>query len=74
MAKRAATLPQYSSTTVTGGFEYFRTRITDAEGNRVALYGKSRHELFDKVANAQRNSELNAFRRNSPTVKEYCEK
>ena len=74
MAKRTATLPQYSSTTVTGGFEYFRTRITDAEGNRVALYGKSRHELFDKVANAQRNSELNAFRRNSPTVKEYCEK
>ena len=74
MAKRAATLPKYASTTVTGGLEYFRTRITDNDGNRVTLYGKSRQELFDKVANAQHQFDTNTFRRNSPTVAEYCEK
>lgn len=74
MAKRTATLPKYASTTVTGGFEYYRTRITDNDGKRVTLYGKSRQELFDKVANAQHQFDTNTFRRNSPTVSEYCEK
>ena len=74
MAKRTATLPKYASTTVTGGLEYFRTRVTDNEGKRVTLYGKSRQELFDKVAETQHQLDANTFRRYSPTVAEYCEK
>ena len=56
------------------GTEYFRTRIEDADGKRVALYGKTREELYDKVEEARREIEDCTFRRSTPTVKEYCEK
>ena len=56
------------------GKEYYRTRIEDADGKRVALYGRTREELYDKVLEAREQIEDNTFRRSSPTVKEYCEK
>lgn len=72
MAKRKA-IPKYG-TVIMGGIEYYRTRIKDADGKRVALYGRTREELYDKVQNAKREIEACTFRRESPTVKEYCEK
>ena len=41
---------------------------------RVALYGKTREELYDKVEEAKRQIDQAVFRRENPTVKEYCEK
>lgn len=73
MARKRYAIPQYG-TVIMAGTEYYRTRIEDADGKRVALYGKTREELYDKVMEARQQIEDNTFRRSSPTVKEYCEK
>lgn len=52
----------------------YRTRIEDADGKRVSLYAKTREELYDKVQEAKRQIEDATFRKNTPTVKEYCER
>ena len=39
MAKRKRAIPQYG-TVVLNGIEYYRTRVEDSDGNRVALYAK----------------------------------
>lgn len=72
MSKRKA-IPQYKTVTMNGS-EYYRTRIEDADGKRVALYAKTREELYDKVEKAKREIAECKFRRDTPTVKEYCEK
>ena len=51
MAKRK-NIPEYG-TVVMNGIEYYRTRIEDADGKRVALYAKTREELYDKVQEAK---------------------
>ena len=73
MAKRRRVIPQYG-TVIMNGVEYYRTRITDADGKRVALYGRTREELYDKVEEAKLQIEDCTFRRSTPTVAEYCEK
>ena len=73
MARKRYEIPQYG-TVIMAGKEYYRTRIEDADGKRVALYGRTREELYDKVLEAREQIEDNTFRRSSPTVKEYCEK
>lgn len=73
MAKKRKKIPDYG-TVVQNGIEYYRTRIVDADGKRVALYGKTREELYDKVEEAKRMIEDASFRRENPTVKEYAEK
>lgn len=72
MAKRKK-IPDYG-TVVQNGIEYYRTRIVDADGKRVALYARTREELYDKVERAKQIIEDASFRRENPTVKEYCEK
>lgn len=72
MAKRKK-IPDYG-TVVQNGIEYYRTRIVDADGKRVALYARTREELYDKVERAKQIIEDASFRREDPTVKEYCEK
>ena len=72
MAKRKK-IPDYG-TVVQNGIEYYRTRIMDADGKRVALYARTREELYDKVEEAKKMIEDASFRRENPTVKEYCEK
>lgn len=72
MAKRRA-IPNYG-TVEQNGVTYFRTRILDADGKRVALYARTREELYDKVEEAKRQIADKKFRRESPTVKEYAEK
>ena len=62
MAKRRRAIPQYG-TVIMNGVEYYRTRITDADGKRVALYGRTREELYDKVEEAKRQIEDFTFRR-----------
>ena len=73
MARRKKPIPQYG-TVVLNGIEYYRTRIEDADGKRVALYAKTAEELFEKVEEAKRQIEEAIFRRSTPTVAEYCEK
>lgn len=73
MARKKKLIPDYGTTTIKG-VEYYRTRIEDADGKRVSLYALTREELYDKVQEAQQLIKEAKFRRDNPTVKEYCEK
>lgn len=73
MARKKKLIPDYGTTTIKG-VEYYRTRIEDADGKRVALYALTREELYEKVQEAQQLIKEAKFRRDNPTVKEYCEK
>ena len=71
--KCPAELPEYG-TVMMKGVQYYRTRITDADGKRVAIYGLTREELYDRVEDAQKKIAEVVFHRENPTVEEYCEK
>ena len=73
MAKKKASIPQYGTVT-RSGIQYYRTRIMDADGKQVALYATTREELYEKELEARRQVEDIIFRRQNPTVAEYCEK
>lgn len=73
MGKKKKQIPKYGTVTL-NGIEYFRTRIEDADGKRVALYAKTAEELYEKVEEAKRQIEEASFRRATPTVAEYCER
>lgn len=73
MGRKKKQIPAYR-TVIHNGIEYFRTRVEDADGKRVALYGKTPEELYEKVEEAKRQIEEAAFRRATPTVAEYCER
>lgn len=73
MGRKTKAIPQYG-TVMLNGTEYYRTRIDDADGKRVALYAKTAEELYNKVQEAKRQVENAVFRRTTPTVAEYCEK
>lgn len=73
MARKKKSIPDYG-TVMLNGVEYYRTRIQDADGKRVPLYGKTPEELYEKVQDAKRQIEESKFRRATPTVAEYCEK
>ena len=73
MPRVKSEIPQYS-TCMRGGIEYYRTRIVDADGKRVALYARTPEELYAKVQEAEALIEDSIFRSTTPTVNEYCEK
>ena len=73
MARKKKSIPQYG-TVILRGEEVYRTRIIDADGKRVSLYGRTREELYDKVQEAERLIADTKFRRGTPTVQEYCER
>lgn len=73
MGRKKQQLPKYG-TVIMNGTEYYRTRIEDADGKRVALYAKTPQELFQKVQEAKQQIKDAAFRRECPTVVEYCER
>ena len=73
MGRKKQQLPKYG-TVIMNGVEYFRTRIEDADGKRVALYAKTPQELYDKVQEAKRKIKENRYRKENPTVKEYCDR
>ena len=72
MAKKKI-IPEYSKI-MKNGSEYYRTRILDADGKQVDIYGKTCEEVYDKVQAASRAIADASFRKNNPTVREYCEK
>lgn len=73
MATKRKRIPRYSTVEI-GEHQYYRTFVEDAEGKRIALYGKTREELYDKELEALDQADSVIFRRKSPTVEEYCEK
>ena len=73
MARKKKQIPEYG-TVILNGVEYYRTRIEDADGKRVALYGKTREELYEKVIEAKQQIKECKFHRSTPTVAEYCER
>lgn len=73
MAKKKEQVPRYG-TVMQKGIRYYRTRILDADGKQVSLYAVSREELYQKELEARRQVEEIIFRRENPTVAEYCEK
>lgn len=73
MARKKRIIPEYGTVTIKGDL-YYRTRIEDADGKRVALYATSPEELYDKVEDAKKQIAEARFRIATPTVAEYCEK
>lgn len=73
MAKRKPLLPDYGTVEIKG-ITYYRTRVSDETGNRVSLYATSREELYEKQKEIEQQLDDNTFRKQTPTVREYCEK
>lgn len=73
MARQILELPEYGTYTKKG-ITYYRTRIEDADGKRVELLAKTPEELYRKEQKARKEIEETIFRRENPTVAEYCEK
>ena len=73
MAKKKSKVPQYG-TTMRKGTLYYRTRILDADGKQVSLYGTTCEELYEKQLEARQQVDEIIFHRKHPTVAEYCEK
>lgn len=65
LARMKKAIPEYK-TVIYNGIQYYRTRIEDADGKRVAIYGKTREELYEKVQEAKRQIEEASFRRDTP--------
>ena len=70
MARKKKEIPVYG-TVIQRGVKYYRTRLMDADGRRVALYAQTPEELYEKVREAQRQIEEAVFRKTTPTVAEY---
>lgn len=73
LARKKPVIPEYG-TMMVRGVQLYRTRITDADGKRVSIYGKTREELYEKVQEAEKQIADAKFRRGTPTVEEYCER
>ena len=56
------------------GIQYYRTRITDADGKELSLYAATCEELYEKQLEARKKVEEIIFHRQHPTVAEYGEK
>ena len=72
MAKKKK-IPEYGKA-MKGGVEYYRTRILDADGKQVDIYGKTCEEVYEKVQFASKVIADGIFRKANPTVGDYCEK
>ena len=73
MATKRRRIPRYGTVEI-NGHTYYKTHVTDSDGKQIALYGKTREELYDKELEALEQIDNAAFRRKSPLVEEYCEK
>ena len=72
MSAKRNRIPKYGTVEINGHI-YYRTTVTDDEGNRISLYGKTRVELYDKEMKVWEQIENDKFCRSSPTVSDYCE-
>lgn len=73
MAKKKTQSPKYGTITLKG-IQYYRTRITDADGKELSLYAATCEELYEKQLEARKQVEEIIFHRQHPTVAEYGEK
>lgn len=73
MPRKKEVIPDYG-TVIQKGIVYYRTRITDADGKRVALYAHTPEELYKKVKKAKKAVEDARFHKVYPTVAEYSQK
>ena len=73
MAVKRRRIPRYGTVEINGNI-YYRTIVESEDGKRIALYGKTREELYDKEMDALEKIENATFGRQTPTVAEYCEK
>lgn len=73
MARKKEVIPEYGTVEMHGS-TYYRTRIKDADGKRISLLGSTPEELHQKVKEAKREIEDQIFRKENPTVEEYCRK
>lgn len=73
MAVRKRRIPDYPSVMI-NGWTYFRTFIEDTDGKTIALYAKTREELYDKELAAEDKINLDSFGRKSPLLSDYAEK
>ena len=73
MAKKKTQIPKYGTITLKG-IQYYRTRITDADGKELSLYVATCEELYEKQLEARKQVEEIIFHRQHPTVAEYGEK
>ena len=68
-------IPNFNYNTVTiKGHQYLKAYVQNADEKTIIVYGKTIEDLCQKVDAAQRRSETDEKRLNSPTVKEYAEK
>lgn len=58
-------IPNYGTVNIIGHI-YFRTMVTDANGHRFSLYGKTREELYDKEINSMEQIKKHALYIASP--------
>lgn len=72
MAKKKTQIPKYGTITLKG-IQYYRTRITDADGKELSLYAATCEELYEKQLEARKQVEEIIFHRQHPTVAEYGE-
>ena len=70
---RKKVVPEYG-TIMKRGVQYYTTRMQDADGKWISLYAHTPEELYDKSIEMKRSIENEIFRKNNPTVAEYCEK
>ena len=70
MAKKKTQIPKYGTITLKG-IQYYRTRITDADGKELSLYAVTCEELYEKQLEARKQVEEIIFHRQHPTVAEY---
>lgn len=73
MPRNKQVIPDYGTVTQKG-IIYYRTRITDADGKRVALYAHTPEELYKKVKKTKKAVEDARFHNAYPTVAEYSQK
>ena len=62
MGRKKKIIPEYR-TAIMNGIEYYRTRIVDADGKRVAIYAKTPEELYEKVQKAKQEIKQIHFRK-----------
>ena len=73
MARKKKPSFNYSEVKI-NGYNYLKTYVDGADEKPAIVYGKTLDELCEKVDAAAHQSENDAYIRNSPTVKDYCEK
>ena len=72
MAKKKTQIPKYGTITLKG-IQYYRTRITDADGKELSLYAATCEELYEKQLEARKQVEEIIFHRQHPTSRVWRE-